>query len=286
MKRSSTCGSGATTTRAWSTVNVSSPGTAISRASLRSTPMGPPSQLRRRAEACLRALDPAHREGVDAAVRLVGPGDGQLAAGEGRPQHLLDPGGVLDVGGHQPAGERLPLHVGRVGGLQPLDRDVERLAHGREDEVEARERRLAGREEGGEVEARRVGLAVGQPLRRAELDAVGGGPDRRALDPRLEAEGRGVEGCADLLGAGHGLVEGHADRALARDRAAREGGHDRLLGLASARPARAASSRACTRPPPRRGTARPREPATGVAYPTPRPKARGPGADHPVRTAL
>ena len=59
MKRSSTCGSGATTTRAWSTVNVSSPGTATSRASLRSTPMGPPSQLSRRAEAAsARSIPP------------------------------------------------------------------------------------------------------------------------------------------------------------------------------------------------------------------------------------
>ena len=179
----------------------------------------------------LRALDPAHGEGVDPTVRLVGPRDGQLAAGERRPQHLLDPGGLLDVGGHQAARERLALDVGRVGGLQPVHRDVEGLAHGGEDEVEARERCLPGGQQGGEVEARRVGLAVGQPLRRAELDAVGGGPDRRALDPRLEAEGRGVEGHADLLGAGHALVEGHAHRALAGDRAAREGGHDRLLGL-------------------------------------------------------
>ena len=164
----------------------------------------------------LRALDPAHGEGVDPTVRLVGPGDGQLAAGEGRPQHLLDPGGLLDVGGHQPAGERLALDVGRVGGLQPVHRDVEGLAHGGEDEVEARERRLPGGQQGGEVEARRVGLAVGQPLRRAELDAVGGGPDRRALDPRLEAEGRGVEGRADLLGAGRrprGRPRGSGSRA-------------------------------------------------------------------------
>jgi hypothetical protein len=58
VKRSSTCGSGVETTRAWSTVKVSRPGTATSRESLRSTPMGPPSQLSRRTEACSARTTP------------------------------------------------------------------------------------------------------------------------------------------------------------------------------------------------------------------------------------
>jgi hypothetical protein len=151
-------------------------------------------------------------------------------------QDLLDPRRVLDVGGDQTAGEGLPLHVRRFGRLQALHRDVERLPHGREDEVEARDLCLAGRKEGREVEARRVRLAVGEPLAGPELEPVGGGPHRRALDPRLEAEGRVLEGGSDLIGAGDGVLEGHADRALSRDRAAREGGDHRLLGFAQLTP--------------------------------------------------
>ena len=51
MKRSSTCGSGALTTRAWSTPKVLRLGTGTSRLSFCAAPIGPPSQRRVRVEA-------------------------------------------------------------------------------------------------------------------------------------------------------------------------------------------------------------------------------------------
>ena len=177
------------------------------------------------------ALDPRGAPRVHAAVGAVSPDDRQLAACVLCLEQLLDPGRVLDVGCQQPAGEGLALDVRGVRSLEPFDADVERLAHRPEHELEARERRLAGREERGEVEPGVVGLAVRQAILRTELDPVGRRPDRRAGDRRLEAEGRGRERRTHLLGPGERLVERDADRALARDRAAREGGDRGLLDL-------------------------------------------------------
>ncbi len=231
MKRSSTCGSGATTTRAWSTPKVLRPGTSISRSCFVDTPIGLPSQWRRRLETSSARSIPAT---VNAWMRR--PGSCAHDTSSSRPAcEALSTFSTPGASSTSAVISR-PVSVWRLTsvasfGLQAFDRHVERLTHGPEHEVEAGQRRLAFREERREVEARRVGLAVGEPLGGPELDAVRRRPDRRALDTRLEAERRRLERRAHLLRCRERVVEHHAHRALARDRAAREGRDRRLLDV-------------------------------------------------------